>query len=93
MSGLKNGRLRRFAEPFQQVGFQLLGSPAGAHTAFARPVVQGVAVTRMAPISIEECPDAELRATLEHVTATLGFAPNSVLTMQRVLAIGRDVLK
>jgi hypothetical protein len=50
-------------------------------------------VTRMAPIPIEECPDGELSATLEHFTASLEFVPNSMLTMQRVPAIGRDVLK
>jgi hypothetical protein len=41
-------------------------------------------VTRMTPIPLEECPDPDLRATLEHFTTTLGFVPNRLLTMQRV---------
>ena len=45
-------------------------------------------MTRMAPIAIEECPDGGPRATLEQFTASLGFVPNSMLTMPRVLAIG-----
>lgn len=50
-------------------------------------------MTRMAPIPIEECSDGELRATLEHFTATLGFVPNSLLTMQRVPGIARAVVQ
>jgi hypothetical protein len=37
-------------------------------------------------------PPSELRATLEHFTASLDCVPNSMLTMARVLAMG-DVLK
>lgn len=47
----------------------------------------------MAPIPLDACPDPELRATLEHFTTTLGFVPNSLLTMQRVPAIARAVVQ
>lgn len=50
-------------------------------------------MTRMTPIPLEDCPDADLRATLEHFTTTLGFVPNSLLTMQRVPAIARAVVQ
>ena len=50
-------------------------------------------MTRKASIPIEERSEAELRATLEHLTATWGFAPNSLLMMKRVPPIARDVLK
>ena len=49
-------------------------------------------MTRMAPLPIEECGDAELRAMLDHFVATLGFVPNSLLTMQRVPAIAKAVV-
>lgn len=50
-------------------------------------------MTRMAPIPLEECTDPDLRATLEHFTTTLGFVPNSLLTMQRVPAIAKAVVQ
>ena len=50
-------------------------------------------MARMAPIPLEECPDPDLRATLGHFTTTLGFVPNSLLTMQRVPAIARAVVQ
>lgn len=50
-------------------------------------------MTRMAPIPLEECTDPDLRATLEHFTKTLGFVPNSLLTMQRVPAIATAVVQ
>ncbi len=49
-------------------------------------------MARMHPISIEECPDPELKAILEHFVTTLGFVPNSLLTMQRVPAIAKAVV-
>jgi len=42
---------------------------------------------------IEECPDPELRETLQHFVNTLGFVPNSLLTMQRVPAIAKAVVQ
>jgi uncharacterized peroxidase-related enzyme len=47
----------------------------------------------MKPLTVEECPDPELRATLEHFVNTLGFVPNSLLTMQRVPAIAKAVVQ
>jgi uncharacterized peroxidase-related enzyme len=50
-------------------------------------------MSRMAPLPIEECRDPELRHTLEHFVKTLGFVPNSLLTMQRVPAIAKAVVQ
>jgi uncharacterized peroxidase-related enzyme len=50
-------------------------------------------MTRMAPIPLDECSDPELRMTLEHFVATLGFVPNSLLTMQRVPGIAKAVVQ
>ncbi|MBI4940915.1 MAG: carboxymuconolactone decarboxylase family protein [Actinobacteria bacterium] len=50
-------------------------------------------MARMEPLSIEDCTDAELRAALDHFVATLGFVPNSLLTMQRVPAIAKAVIQ
>lgn len=50
-------------------------------------------MSRMQPLSIEDCPDPELRATLEHFVHTLGFVPNSLLTMQRVPALAKAVVQ
>lgn len=50
-------------------------------------------MTRMAPIPLDECSDPELRMTLEHFVATLGFVPNSLLTMQRVPEIAKAVVQ
>ncbi len=50
-------------------------------------------MSRMQPLTIDECSDPELRATLEHFVDTLGFVPNSLLTMQRVPAIAKAVVQ
>ncbi len=50
-------------------------------------------MSRMTPLPIEDCPDPELRVTLEHFVNTLGFVPNSLLTMQRVPAIAMAVVQ
>ena len=50
-------------------------------------------MSRMKPLSIEECPDPELKAVFEHFVNTLGFVPNSLLTMQRVPAIAKAVVQ
>jgi uncharacterized peroxidase-related enzyme len=47
----------------------------------------------MDPIPLEQCADPDLRATLEHFVTTLGFVPNSLLTMQRVPAIAKAVVQ
>jgi uncharacterized peroxidase-related enzyme len=47
----------------------------------------------MAPIPVEDCTDPELAAALGHFTKTLGFVPNSLLTMQRVPAIAAAVIQ
>ena len=44
-------------------------------------------------VPIEECRDSDLRDTLEHFVKTLGFVPNSLLTMQRVPAIAKAVVQ
>ncbi len=50
-------------------------------------------MSRMKPLPLEECSDPELRSTLEHFVKTLGFVPNSLLTMQRVPAIAKAVVQ
>jgi len=45
-------------------------------------------VARLAPIPIEECPDGEPLAKLEHLTMALGPGPNGLQTMPRVPASG-----
>ncbi len=50
-------------------------------------------MTRMNPISIEECTDPELKNTFNHFVKTLGFVPNSLLTMQRVPDIAKAVIQ
>jgi uncharacterized peroxidase-related enzyme len=50
-------------------------------------------MTRMEPLPIESCEDPELRATMEHFVNTLGFVPNSLLTMQRVPAIAKATVQ
>jgi uncharacterized peroxidase-related enzyme len=47
----------------------------------------------MEPLPLGDCSDPELAAALGHFTATLGFVPNSLLTMQRVPAIARAVIQ
>ena len=49
-------------------------------------------MARMAPVPVEDCTDPELAAALGHFTKTLGFVPNSLLTMQRVPAIAAAVI-
>ncbi len=50
-------------------------------------------MARMDPIPLEECVDPELREILEHFVTTLGFVPNSLLTMQRVPAFAKAVVQ
>lgn len=50
-------------------------------------------MSRMQPISIEDCADPELREMFEHFVKTLGFVPNSLLTMQRVPGFARAVVE
>ena len=50
-------------------------------------------MARMNPIPLEECSDPELRTILEHFVTTLGFVPNSLLTMQRVPAFAKAVVQ
>lgn len=50
-------------------------------------------MSRMQPMSIEQCPDPALKARFEHFEKTLGFVPNSLLTMQRVPAIAMAVIQ
>lgn len=49
-------------------------------------------MARMEPIAVEDCRDDELRTMFEHFVRTLGFVPNSLLTMQRVPAIAKAVI-
>lgn len=50
-------------------------------------------MARMDPIPLEECSDPELRRTFDHFVTTLGFVPNSLLTMQRVPAFAKAVVQ
>ncbi|MDW3178402.1 MAG: carboxymuconolactone decarboxylase family protein [Acidimicrobiia bacterium] len=50
-------------------------------------------MTRMQPLPIEACEDPELRSTMDHFVNTLGFVPNSLLTMQRVPAIAKATVQ
>lgn len=50
-------------------------------------------MNRMQPLSIEQCADPALKETLNHFMKTLGFVPNSLLTMQRVPAIAKAVIE
>lgn len=50
-------------------------------------------MARMTPIPAAECTDPDLAAALAHWTKTLGFVPNSILTMQRVPAIALAVIQ
>lgn len=49
-------------------------------------------MARMEPIAVEDCEDDELRTMFEHFVRTLGFVPNSLLTMQRVPGIAKAVI-
>jgi uncharacterized peroxidase-related enzyme len=50
-------------------------------------------MSRMKPLSMEECQDPELKEEFKHFVKTLGFVPNSLLTMQRVPAIAKSVIQ
>ena len=50
-------------------------------------------MARMEPLPIEACEDPELRAIMDHFVTTLGFVPNSLLTMQRVPAIAKATIQ
>ena len=50
-------------------------------------------MSRMQPLSIDDCADPELREMLEHFVNTLGFVPNSLLTMQRVPGFAKSVIQ
>lgn len=50
-------------------------------------------MSRMKPLSIEDCQDADLKKEFQHFMNTLGFVPNSLLTMQRVPAIAKSVIQ
>ena len=50
-------------------------------------------VARMQPLPLEACEDPDLRSTFDHFVGTLGFVPNSLLTMQRVPAIASAVVQ
>jgi len=47
----------------------------------------------MQPVSVEDCTDPELAQAMAHFTTTLGFVPNSILTMQRVPALAKAVIQ
>jgi len=47
----------------------------------------------MQPIPAEACADPELAVAFGHFSKTLGFVPNSLLTMQRVPAIAKAVIE
>jgi uncharacterized peroxidase-related enzyme len=47
----------------------------------------------MKPLSIDDCQDEELKQAFQHFMNTLGFVPNSLLTMQRVPAIAKSVIE
>ena len=70
---------------------ELSGSPSPGvveHRVLRSPVM-----ARMEPLAIEECQDPELRALLGHFVDTLGFVPNSLLTMQRVPGLAKAVVQ
>lgn len=50
-------------------------------------------MARMSPVPVENCTDPQLAEAFEHFTRTLGFVPNSLLTMQRVPAIASAVIQ
>ena len=49
-------------------------------------------MARMDPLPLDASDDAELRTTFDHFVRTLGFVPNSLLTMQRVPAFAKAVV-
>ena len=50
-------------------------------------------MARMSPIPAEDCTDPALAEAFSHFTRTLGFVPNSLLTMQRVPALAAAVIQ
>lgn len=50
-------------------------------------------MARMKPLAIDDCPDPELKQVFRHFEQTLGFVPNSLLTMQRVPAFAKSVIQ
>lgn len=50
-------------------------------------------MSRMQPLTIDDCQDQELKKEFQHFMKTLGFVPNSLLTMQRVPAIAKSVIQ
>jgi uncharacterized peroxidase-related enzyme len=50
-------------------------------------------MTRMQPLAVDAGSDPELAEAFGHFTKTLGFVPNSLLTMQRVPAIATAVIQ
>ena len=50
-------------------------------------------MARMEPIPVEDTEDPDLRQTFDHFVGTLGFVPNSLLTMQRVPAFASAVVQ
>lgn len=50
-------------------------------------------MSRMQPLKIDDCQDPELKKEFQHFMKTLGFVPNSLLTMQRVPAIAMSVIQ
>lgn len=50
-------------------------------------------MSRMKPLGIDDCQDEELKKDFLHFIKTLGFVPNSLLTMQRVPAIAKSVIQ
>jgi len=49
-------------------------------------------MARMEPIPADECTDPDLAQAMGHFARTLGFVPNSILTMQRVPSIAQAVI-
>ncbi len=50
-------------------------------------------MSRMKPLGIEDCKDEALKKAFQHFVDTLGFVPNSLLTMQRVPEIAKSVIQ
>ena len=50
-------------------------------------------MSRMKPLPIDDCQDAELQQVFRHSMDTQGFVPNFLLTMQRVPAIAKAALQ
>lgn len=50
-------------------------------------------MSRMKPLSLDDCQDLELKEEFNHFIKTLGFVPNSLLTMQRVPAVAKAVIQ